>query len=126
MSLSKPIYNFLGFYFQQLHTNPIRTKSITRLVITYTANLKFLGMYITENLSWASHFHYLIQKLNKAIYLIKSQRDLVSLPILRSVYFAKFESLLKYGIIFWGCGQKDMQTVFKIKKKCLKTDQKSQ
>jgi len=32
MSLSKPVYNFLGFYFQQLHTNPVVTKSITRLV----------------------------------------------------------------------------------------------
>ena len=32
MSLSKPVYNFLGFYFQQLHTNPVITKSITRLV----------------------------------------------------------------------------------------------
>ncbi|PNF39982.1 hypothetical protein B7P43_G15963 [Cryptotermes secundus] len=88
--------------------------------ITYTANLKFLGIYITENLSWSSHIHHLVQKLNKTIYLIKSLRDLVSLPILRSVYFAKFESLLRYGIIFWGCGQKDIQTVFKIQKKCLR------
>lgn len=30
MALSKPIYSFLGFYFEQLFNNPIRTKSITR------------------------------------------------------------------------------------------------
>jgi hypothetical protein len=88
--------------------------------ILYTTNIKFLGIYITENLSWALHLHHLMQKLNKAVYLIKTLRDFVSLSILRCVCFAKFESLLKYGIIFWGCGQKDMQTVFKIKKRCLR------
>jgi hypothetical protein len=31
-------------------------------------------------------------KLNKALYLIKSLRDSVSLPVLRNVYFTKFES----------------------------------
>lgn len=39
MSLSKPIYNVLGFYFQQLHTNPVRTKSITSCVIATLGNL---------------------------------------------------------------------------------------
>jgi hypothetical protein len=28
----------------------------------------------------------------------------LSLPILRNVYLTKFESILKYGIIFWGGG----------------------
>jgi hypothetical protein len=56
-------------------------------------------------------------KLNKALYLIKSLRDSVSLPILRNVYFTEFESILKYGIIFWGGGPKDADTVFKIQKK---------
>jgi hypothetical protein len=54
--------------------------------ITYTSNLKFLGIYMTENLSWASHIQYLSQKLNKALYLIKSFLDCVNLPILRNVY----------------------------------------
>lgn len=39
MSLSKPLYNALGFYFQQLHTNPVRTKSVTSCVIAALGNL---------------------------------------------------------------------------------------
>ncbi|PSN50233.1 hypothetical protein C0J52_02388 [Blattella germanica] len=39
MALSKPVYNFLGFYFQQLHTNPVKTKSITSCVIATLGNL---------------------------------------------------------------------------------------
>jgi hypothetical protein len=88
--------------------------------MTYTSNLKFLDIYITENLSWASHIQYLTQKLNEALYLIKSLHDCVNRPILRNVYFTKFESILKYVIIFWGGGQKENQMIFKIQKKCLR------
>jgi hypothetical protein len=70
--------------------------------ITYLSNLKFLGIYITEKLSWATHVQYLCQELNKVLYLIKSLRDSVSIPVLKNVYFMKFESILKYGTTFWG------------------------
>jgi hypothetical protein len=58
----------------------------------------------------------LCQKLNKALYLIKSLHDSVSIPVLENVYFTKFESILKYGIIFWG-GVSDRNEVFIIQKK---------
>jgi hypothetical protein len=32
--------------------------------ITYSSNLTFLGIYITENLSWVIHIQYCCQKLN--------------------------------------------------------------
>jgi hypothetical protein len=35
--------------------------------ITFLSDLKFGGIYITENLSWATHIQYLCQKLNKAL-----------------------------------------------------------
>uniref|UniRef100_U5ENI4 Putative conserved plasma membrane protein n=1 Tax=Corethrella appendiculata TaxID=1370023 RepID=U5ENI4_9DIPT len=38
MSLSKPIYNLLGAYFEQLFNHPIRTKALTSCVIATTAN----------------------------------------------------------------------------------------
>jgi hypothetical protein len=41
---------------------------------------------------------YLFQKLSKALYLMKSLCDSVGVPLLRNVYFTKFESELKYGI----------------------------
>lgn len=39
MSLSKPVYTFLGFYLEQLFNNPVRTKSITSCVLATSANL---------------------------------------------------------------------------------------
>ena len=86
--------------------------------ITYTSNLKFLGIHITDNLSWSTHIKYLCQKLNKVLYLINSLRDSVSKPILRNIYFTKFESVLRNGIILWG-GVNDSNAVFIIQKKFL-------
>uniref|UniRef100_A0A182PJU1 Peroxisomal membrane protein 2 n=1 Tax=Anopheles epiroticus TaxID=199890 RepID=A0A182PJU1_9DIPT len=39
MSLSKPIYNLLGSYLEQLFEHPLRTKAITSCVIASSANL---------------------------------------------------------------------------------------
>ncbi|XP_058053964.1 PXMP2/4 family protein 3 [Anopheles bellator] len=39
MSLSRPIYNLLGSYLEQLFEHPIRTKAITSCVIASSANL---------------------------------------------------------------------------------------
>uniref|UniRef100_A0A6M2DDT3 Putative conserved plasma membrane protein n=1 Tax=Xenopsylla cheopis TaxID=163159 RepID=A0A6M2DDT3_XENCH len=39
MSLSKPIYNFLGWYFEQLFNYPLATKSLSSCVIASSGNL---------------------------------------------------------------------------------------
>jgi hypothetical protein len=41
---------------------------------------------------------------------------------LKNIYITKFESVLKYGILFWGGQLKDMVTVFKVQKKMFKSD----
>jgi hypothetical protein len=88
--------------------------------IIYSSTVKFLGINITENLNWTTHTQHVCIKLNRTLYLIKSLRDSVSLPVLRNVYFTKFESIMKYGMIFWGGRLKDTETVFKVHKKCLR------
>jgi hypothetical protein len=57
-------------------------------------DVKFLGIFITEDLSLKTHEHYVCQKLSKIIYLIKFLRDTVSQTVLINVYYAKFESVL--------------------------------
>jgi hypothetical protein len=79
-------------------------------------DVKFLGIFITEDLSRKTHTHYVCQKLSKIIYLIKSLRDTVSQTVLINVYYAKFESVLKSGIIFWGGVHKDFKDIFKLQK----------
>jgi hypothetical protein len=56
--------------------------------INYISQFRFLGINITHNLKWSSHIQSLCLKLNKACYIIKPLKDVVSLYILRNIYFA--------------------------------------
>jgi hypothetical protein len=55
-------------------------------------------------------------KLNKACYIIKSLKDVESFYILRNMCFAKLQSLVSYGLIFWGA-ESESSKVLKIQKK---------
>jgi hypothetical protein len=87
--------------------------------VTYTSQFRFLGINITNNLKWSSHIQALCQKLNKVCYIIKSLKDVVSFYILLNIYFAKFQSLGSYILIFWG-GESDNSKVLKIQKRMLR------
>jgi hypothetical protein len=43
--------------------------------ITYMPEVKHLGMYITENLSWRAHIRPLYHSLSKTYYMIKSFKN---------------------------------------------------
>jgi hypothetical protein len=63
---------------------------------------KFLGLVIDDNLSWHFHIDQIIPKLNKASYVIRVLKPLLSLEALKMVYFSTVHSIISYGIIFWG------------------------
>ena len=57
-----------------------------------TESVKYLGVKIDANLSWQYHVNDLSIKLNRANALLFKMRKYVSLKILRSIYFAIFDS----------------------------------
>ena len=59
-----------------------------------TESVKYLGVKIEENLTWRHHVNDLSIKLNRANGLFLKMRKYVSLKILRSIYFAVFDSYL--------------------------------
>ena len=56
-------------------------------------SVKYLGVKIDTNLSWQYHVNDISIKLNRANYLPFKMRKYVSLKMLRSIYFAIFDSL---------------------------------
>ena len=60
-----------------------------------TEGVKYLGVKIDTNLSWQYHVSDLSIKINRADVLLFKMREYVSLKILRSIYFAIFDSLQK-------------------------------
>jgi hypothetical protein len=87
-------------------------------IISFMPEFKFLGISITRNLRWSTHIQSLCLKLSKGCYISKSLRDDLIFNILRNIYFAKFQSLVKYGIIFWG-GENECSKVLKLQKRVL-------
>ena len=61
-----------------------------------TESVKYLGVKIDTNLTWQHHVNDLSIKLNRANALLFKMRKYVSLKILRSIYFAIFDSYLFY------------------------------
>jgi len=70
--------------------------------ISNTSNTKFLGLVITNSLSWKDHITQLTPKLSKACYVLRCIRPFMSQDALKSVYYSYFHALITYGIIFWG------------------------
>ena len=59
-----------------------------------TESVKYLGVKINANLSWQYHVNDLSVKLNRANALLFKMRKYVRCKILRSIYFAIFDSYL--------------------------------
>ena len=52
--------------------------------IAYNSELKFLGLFITENLAWHAQIHSLCASLSKIYYMIKSLRNVTSTQMIWS------------------------------------------
>ena len=64
-------------------------------------SVKYLVVKIHTNVNWKYHVNDLSIKLNRANGLLFKMRKFVSLKILRSVYFAIFDSYLSYCGLVW-------------------------
>lgn len=80
---------------------------------------KFLGVCIDNKLTWSPHINYLIGKLTGIVFALSVIRKRVDLETSKIVYFSYFESLLSYGIEFWG-NCKDNFIIFKIQKRAIR------
>ena len=88
-------------------------------VITNVNSTKFLGIIIDGSLSWKEHISDLTSKLNKACYAIRAVKPLLSVHVLRTIYFSYFHSIMSYGIIFWGNSPVSSK-IFKIQKRAIR------
>jgi len=59
-------------------------------------------MHLDSNLSWALHMEILLKKMSIACYMKRNLYYYPTLHSLKTIYFAHFQSLLQFEIIFWG------------------------
>ena len=75
------------FYRKRIHTSP---------------HVKYLGVFIDENLNWKIHINEISTKLIKGNAMLSTLRHYVNKDILLSVYYGIFHSHLAYLCLVWG------------------------
>jgi hypothetical protein len=63
----------------------------------------YLGVIIDNTFKWDKHIDKITKKLRSGLYSLRLLEPYVNFSILKTVYFAIVESVLRYGILAWGC-----------------------
>ena len=71
-------------------------------IITTINSTRFLGLTIDSSLSWKDHIIELTSKLNKECYAVRAIKPFMSLNVMKMIYYSYVQSVMPYGIIFWG------------------------
>jgi len=66
-----------------------------------TLNTKFLGLQTDKEWNLKKHIEEIILKLSEACYAVKEMFLIININSFKSIYFACFHSVTKYGMIFW-------------------------
>jgi len=64
--------------------------------------VKYLSVFIDQNLSWSSHIDFVANKLRRANGMLCTLRHVLPKNMMRTVYFALFHSQLSYALQVWG------------------------
>jgi len=74
--------------------------------------VKYLGLFLDSILTWVNHSLYVQSKLRKINYLFYHLRKHFKTFHLKKLYIPLYESVLSYGIIFWGaCADNHLQPI---------------
>ena len=76
-----------------------------------TKSIEYVGVKIDVNLNWQCQVNDISIKLNRANALLFKIRKYVSLKVLRSIYFAIFESHLFYFSLVWALDIRTIQQI---------------
>jgi hypothetical protein len=71
-------------------------------MIINKSNIKFLGIYVNDIINWKCHIEHLNSKLSAVCYIIRSIKSYMSINTLKTVYYSYFNSIINYGLPFWG------------------------
>jgi hypothetical protein len=82
-------------------------------------DIKFLGLHINNTLSWKTHIDKILPKLCSACFAMRSVKPCVSQQMLKAIYYSYFNSMMSYGIIFWGHSAGSIR-VFRLQKRIIR------
>lgn len=91
--------------------NDLKLNSNKTMFKTFTTNsgitiseepVRFLGVHLDSRMLWSEQGEYVAAALNRGNYMLRTLKFEVSSAIMRTAYFALFESHLSYAVLAWG------------------------
>jgi hypothetical protein len=76
-------------------------------------------MIVDRHLNWKQKSEKLLKKLNTACFMLRKLQYVVSEQALQMVYFAHYQSLLEYRIMFLGSSSA-MKEIFVVQKRAIR------
>ena len=80
--------------------------NINGFTIERESSIKFLGVWVDENLTWRDHNHTVENKIAKNIGLLYQGKHYLSDNCLKQIYFAYINAYLNYANIAWASTHK--------------------
>ena len=89
--------------------------------IENVTNFKFLGITISNNLSWKAHVNLKCNQINKVIAVMSRLKNEISSQILAQIYRSLIDPYINYGLIAWGNNEgKGIARIEKLQKKAMR------
>ena len=120
-SANKLSINFKKTNYMQITSRPRRNTLIDIPNITRTSCIKYLGVYIDENLQWHNQIIHVNRKIVKNIGILFQLRRYLNIHMLTNLYYTLIYPYLSYGLMSWGTTYKSKLNQFSSKlNKCVK------
>ena len=82
---------------------------------------KFLGLYITPDLTWNAHIQHTINKIRPNVAILYKLRNIVDTKPLLHIYFSLIHSRINYCILIWGAApHSQLIKILKLQKKAIR------
>ena len=84
--------------------------------------VKFLGMWVDEDLNWNEHISKLKMRIRRNLNLLQTGSNLLDPHTKKILYYAQIYSHLSYGLIIWGnmINSIKMDSLQKLQNKCIR------
>ena len=93
---------------------------LSRKKLHISKYVKYLGVFIDENLNWKNHVKELSVKLLKANAMLSMIRQFVNKEVLRMIYHSIFQSHVTYNCIAWGQINTSLNRITLLQKKAIR------
>ena len=103
---------------------PIKVKptlEIDNVTLLPVESVKFLGLWLDQNLNWNIHVNKLITRIKRNMHLLRTPKHLFNEKTLKLIYHAHIQSHIDYGLILWGSmtTQNNLLHIQSVQNKCV-------